>query len=388
MKIFVLGVPHTITSPEFSTCAFTMKTFNLCRMLTRAGNQVIHLGVEGSNPECTEHVDIVTHDYWAKFFKHPGTAFYDCNVTPQNEEYHKRWTKNASIEIRKRIDDDWESIICCTWNGTQRNVVNEFPRQYVVESGIGYLHGQFAQFRVFESHAWMHYTRGMEHIPNDQRWYWTVIPNAFDQTMFEYREKRGEDFLFMGRLNDDKGVQIAIDASKAAKRKITICGQGDPTRFLKHNWVTYHAPAGIEERRRLMAEAKAVFCPSWYTEPFCGVSIEAQMSGAPVICSNHGAFPENVLHGITGYRCQTMNQFCQAAIEIDKIVPRMCREWAENFTLEAVAPQYSEYFTQVLGLHNGKDWNHFEPGTARLDVTKREYPQPMVCVTSNGIMQL
>ena len=72
MKIHVLGVPHTKTTEEFSTCAFTQKTLTLCKMLTRRGHHVIHYGVEGSNPECTENVDVMPHDVWAKQFGHPG----------------------------------------------------------------------------------------------------------------------------------------------------------------------------------------------------------------------------------------------------------------------------------------------------------------------------
>src|SRR5262245_61211956 len=60
MKIFVLGVPHTQTTRDFSTCPFTTKTWNQCRMLHRRGHEVIHLGVEGSDPECSQNVAVVS----------------------------------------------------------------------------------------------------------------------------------------------------------------------------------------------------------------------------------------------------------------------------------------------------------------------------------------
>jgi hypothetical protein len=98
------------------------------------------------------------------------------------------------------------------------------------------------------------------------------------------------------------------------------------------------------------------------------------MSGAPIICSNHGAFPENVLHGITGYRCQTMAEFCHAAICIDNISPKSCRQWAMNFRLEAVAPQYTQYFKQVMGINRGKDWSYPGIDMSNLGVRCRDYP--------------
>ena len=47
MKSLVLGVPHTQTTRAFNTCPFTIKAWNQCRMLTRLGREVNHIGVEG-----------------------------------------------------------------------------------------------------------------------------------------------------------------------------------------------------------------------------------------------------------------------------------------------------------------------------------------------------
>ena len=75
------------------------------------------------------------------------------------------------------------------------------------------------------------------------------------------------------------------------------------------------------------------------------------LSGTPVITSDFGAFTETVKHGVTGYRCKTLEQFVWAAKNIENIVPEDCREWAEkNYSLERVGKMYDEYFKQLIAL--------------------------------------
>jgi hypothetical protein len=48
----------------FTTCPFTMKTWQLCRMMHERGHRVIHLGVEGSDPPCSEHVSVIPRELY------------------------------------------------------------------------------------------------------------------------------------------------------------------------------------------------------------------------------------------------------------------------------------------------------------------------------------
>jgi glycosyltransferase involved in cell wall biosynthesis len=79
------------------------------------------------------------------------------------------------------------------------------------------------------------------------------------------------------------------------------------------------------------------------------------MSGTPVITTDFGAFNETVKQNVTGFRCRTFREFVQAAEDVENLKPSDCREWAENFTLDKVAPMYKRYFSQILGLV-GKGW--------------------------------
>jgi hypothetical protein len=48
MRLHLPAIPHTITSPEFSHCAFTGKVLRFAPMMRSRGYEVIHYGVEGS----------------------------------------------------------------------------------------------------------------------------------------------------------------------------------------------------------------------------------------------------------------------------------------------------------------------------------------------------
>ena len=157
---------------------------------------------------------------------------------------------------------------------------------------------------------------------------------------------------------------IARDVCRKIGKKLVVAGFGtfdNPADAATFKEVTedpiveYVGFAGKEKRRELMSKAKAVFMPTTYLEPFGYVALEAGFSGTPVITTDFGAFPETILHGKTGYRCNTFSEFVEAAKNAGKIIPNDCREWAENFTLDNTAPKYKRYFDQILNLC-GKGW--------------------------------
>ena len=97
-----------------------------------------------------------------------------------------------------------------------------------------------------------------------------------------------------------------------------------------------------------------------------------------MITSNHGAFPELVVHGVTGYRCQTLDHYVWAAKNIDTIKSMDCYEYAmANFSMNRVRLMYEEYFDMLLDVKenvNGEGWHRIHSERQQLDWLQKYHP--------------
>ena len=126
------------------------------------------------------------------------------------------------------------------------------------------------------------------------------------------------------------------------------------------------------------AGARAVFVPTLYVEPFGTVAINAALCGTPTITTDFGAFTETVLHGVTGYRCRTFEQFVWAARNTHLIEPSDCRKWAEkNYSLERVGQLYDEYFLALNDLRTPDGWYQMPEMYCLAGISIRVNPVPL-----------
>jgi glycosyltransferase involved in cell wall biosynthesis len=372
MRFHILGLPHTVTSKEYNACAYTQKVYKFGKMMKARGHIIIHYGHEDSDVICDEHVTVTTNkDLEIAYGNYDWRKnFYTFDT---GDHAYQTFYKNAIREVglRKQPQD----FILPFWGAGVRPVCDAHPDLICVEPGIGYAGGHWARWKVFESYAIFHAYYGLESVGTcKQDWYDVVIPNYFDPEDFIFENKKQDYFLFLGRVYSGKGINIAIQATEKTGDKLVIAGQNpENLKFPPH--VEFVGYVDVEARKHLMANAKGAFVASLYNEPFGGVQIEMLFSGTPTITTDWGAFTENNLHGVTGYRCRTFEQFVWATKNIDRIDPRNCRTWAENFTLDKVALMYEEYFQQVLNVHGKQGW--YEPNETRenLNWLRKEYPK-------------
>lgn len=371
MRFHILGLPHTVTSKEYNACAYTQKVVKFGKMMTARGHTVIHYGHEDSDLICSEHVSVITNEDWKVAY---GDHDWRKNFFKFDTGDHAYQTfyKNAIHEIGKRKQKN--DFILPFWGAGVRPVCDAHSDLIIVEPGIGYAGGHWARWKVWESYAIMHAYYGLDAVGTcKQDWYNVVIPNYFDLDDFEFSAEKDDYFLFLGRVYDGKGVQIAMQVTEKLGKKLIIAGQNPDNMAFSDN-VEFVGYADVATRKKLMSRAKAAFVPSMYVEPFGGVQIEMLLSGTPTITTDWGSFSENNINGITGYRCNTFDQFVTAAKNIDKIDPKNCRLWGENFSLEKVAPMYEEFFQNILNVHTGNGWYEMNPNRENLDFMVKNYP--------------
>jgi glycosyltransferase involved in cell wall biosynthesis len=378
MRFHLLGIPHTVTNDEYTACAYTAKVLKFGKMFTgQPGVEVFHYGHEDSNVCCDEHITVTTNDDLQKAYgSHDWRKeFFKFN---NNDHAYTTFYENTLRELNKRLKKN--DFVLAFWGSGVRSVcglIEKEKKAIVVEPGIGYGEGHFAKWKVWESYAIMHACGGNKMVLNcNPNWYDVVIPNYFDETQFEYKEKKEDYFLYLGRVYDGKGVKIAIEASKRAGVKLVIAGQKEKGYKLPDD-VEYIGYAGVDKRKELMANAKGSFLPSMYYEPFGGVQIENLFSGTPTITTDWGAFSENNLHGVTGYRCRTMSDFVEAVHNVNdgKIKSGDCRKWANNFSIDNIRPRYKKYFDDVLNVYTGKGWyENKSKESISIEQLKMEYP--------------
>lgn len=385
-RFHLLGLPHVAANEKELCCAFSQKVRKMGKMLMSMGHTVLFYGVEGSDVECNEFIPVSTQAIIDESY-----GVYDTSKETYRHDVNSNATKvfnhNCIKEIRARMQSNdfllipFSPVVYKTLIDELKtiDIYQEDKLKLIVEMGVGY-RGIYCPYRVFESVSQMHYNYGLSGIQGqmNELWYDCVIPNYFDPTDFTYSEKKEDYFLYLGRVIFRKGVSVAVQTARKIGAKLIVAGQKDGAPVdLSEAFVEDVGFAGLDARRKLLSGAKALFLPTQYVEPFGGTIIEAALSGTPVITSDWGAFPELVIHGKTGYRCRTLDQFVWAANNIDAIKPLDCYEYAmANFTLDRVKWMYEEYWDMLLDVKeniNGKGWSRIHPERKDLDWLVKSY---------------
>lgn len=373
MVFHVLSLPHTQTTLEYEACAYTSKVRKFCNMMKSLGHTVYLYASEENEANVDELITVASKKDQQKWFGNNDFKTNFFNITWGLNDEHWQTTNQRTIdEIKKRINK--KDFICVIAGACQKQIADAFPANMSVEFGIGY-EGVFAPYRVYESYSHMHFVHGRLKDDNGH-FYDTVIPNYFEPENFPFKEEKEDYFLFLGRMIKRKGPEIAVEVTKRLGKKLVMAGQG--VREFKGNTIVgdgfsvsgdhirHVGHVNVKQRAALLRNATATFMSTTYLEPFGGVSIESLLCGTPVIATDFGAFPENIQHGVHGYRFRTIGEAVWAAKNINKLNNKKIHNYAvKNFSVDRVRYQYQAYFEQLLTLWDEGFYSTWDKGVSK-----------------------
>jgi len=183
-----------------------------------------------------------------------------------------------------------------------------------------------------------------------------ITPNP---DLLESKSYQCINFLFVGRLEKEKGVETLISAwrvfSKGNKNyNLTIVGsgslEGDISSLENISYKGYLDPCGVAS---LMRNMDCLILPS-YSEPWALVIHEAVLSGMAIICTKEcGASSFFVIDGYNGFLIDkrnevslelAMNSFVNLSIEEKRKFSQRSEKLGKKITTSTSAARFNSFF--------------------------------------------
>ena len=153
--------------------------------------------------------------------------------------------------------------------------------------------------------------------------------------------KKGGYALFVGRLSEEKGVDILFDSWRGATAKLKVVGDGPLKEYVKSETSKCIEFLGRKDKAEvldLVRNADFIIMPSTWYEGFPMVLVEAFSCGTPALVSRLGSMAEVVEDGVTGLHFEAGNAQ-DLAEKAQRLMdnPEYTREMGKNARKEYLA---------------------------------------------------
>jgi glycosyltransferase involved in cell wall biosynthesis len=212
-----------------------------------------------------------------------------------------------------------------------------------------------------------------------------TVHNAIDLNDFPFvdRADKKRYFITLARFSEEKGQHIAARlcskngyrlrmagtvATISSVRRLLLELANPVSRYrsdrdfryysnmvlpyvLRNPRITYSGSVSGRQKMKFISEARALLFPITWEEPFGLAVIEALACGTPVVAMNHGAMPEIIDHGVTGFLANSEEEFESYMRQVDDIDPAACRRSVEEkFSGHRMAESYLERYKTTISL--------------------------------------
>jgi glycosyltransferase involved in cell wall biosynthesis len=175
-----------------------------------------------------------------------------------------------------------------------------------------------------------------------------VKPNSVEDYGWSKPDERQHFFLFIGRLTQEKGIDVLLKAFEKAELKLEMIGEGDikmqekiKELTLQNKHITFH---GFQKKDFIISKLKScqalVFPSVWY-EGLPMTILEAYATGTPVIASNQQNINQIVKDKQTGLLfetgnedslLQTLHYFEKEKGSLESLYKNARQEYLQNYT--------------------------------------------------------
>ncbi|MBI5278121.1 MAG: glycosyltransferase family 4 protein [Burkholderiales bacterium] len=185
-----------------------------------------------------------------------------------------------------------------------------------------------------------------------------TVHHGLPLDLYTFHPRAQDYFAFVGRISPEKRCDRAIEIAIACNTPLRIAAKVDAADrqyyrqaiepLLDHPLVTFIGEIDDAAKDDFVGNAKALLAPIDWPEPFGLVAIEAMACGTPVISYAHGAVPEVIDEGVTGFIVRDQQQAIAAARQVDRIDRRGCRQCFERrFSAQRMAGQYLALYREL-----------------------------------------
>lgn len=173
-----------------------------------------------------------------------------------------------------------------------------------------------------------------------------IKPNFLAENKLEILQE--DFFLFVGRLNNSKGLQdlLYVFQNNTKSKFILIGKSDDPKVFEQFGNVTHLGERNRDVVLEQMRRCRAVIFPSKYYEGMPMVILEAFSLKKPVISRDRGAMASMIEHHVNGIKYENLDDLGNAIKSLDEN-PAWCEQLGQNAFMH-----YLDKYTEEKGYEN------------------------------------
>jgi glycosyltransferase involved in cell wall biosynthesis len=186
-----------------------------------------------------------------------------------------------------------------------------------------------------------------------------VVHNAIPVDEYPFRADKEDFCLFLGRVNGEKAPDLAIEAARAAGRRIVLaakCSEPHEQAYFEEHVqpllgedAEWFGSADAEQKKDLLARASCLVFPIRWDEPFGLVMVEANACGTPVVALRRGSVPEVVEDGVNGFVRDRQEELPEAIQRVGELDPSACREHvAGRFDVPTMTDGYERVYRELV----------------------------------------